>query len=112
MYFAALIAHTREEPSPLVLDQYVTESDACRDIHSLWNDESHDRARARLALHARQVWSISANAEHAVTLVEEAFRRGRAHDAEIEATRRRVASWCRSHGVPDSVLLPNGRGET
>lgn len=61
-------------------------------------------ARNRLAAHVRQVAAISANAEHAVILVEQAAARARVVEAERAEIIERIKSWCQSNGVPAAVV--------
>ena len=89
-------------------DQYRCEMDAVRDIVRLWNEDQGQRACNRLAEHVRQQAHISANAEHGIMLIEQAFKRGRGHDNEIRETIARIKSWCELNHVPADVsALPN-----
>lgn len=55
-------------------EQYRTELDCVTEIVALWKEEQAQRACNRLAEHVRQQANISANAEHAILLVEQAVR--------------------------------------
>lgn len=56
---------------PADFAQYQNESKACCEIYELHRDEQFGRARNRLAEHVRQQATISANAEHAIILLEQ-----------------------------------------
>lgn len=84
--------------------EYVAEENAVQDIARHWNDDEPALARNRLAAHVRQVAVISANAEHAVILVEQAAARARLIEQERSEIIERIRSWCASNGVPASVV--------
>lgn len=66
-------------------DQYRTELECVIEIAALHRDEYSQRACNRLAEHVRQQAKISANAEHAILLIEQATR-------ERDAIRKKYAT--------------------
>jgi len=89
-------------------DQYRCELDAVIEITRLWNGDQGQQACNRLAEHVRQQCEISSNAEHAILLVEQTFKRGREHDKQISDTIERIKSWCKLNGIPAEIPnLPN-----
>lgn len=102
---AGLVRGMNADPArPLRFEDYNKEETAVMDIARHVQADELGLARNRLAAHVRQVAAISANAECAIVLVEQAAARARIVEQERAEIINRIKSWCQNNGVPASVV--------
>lgn len=102
-FIFSFMSHYREVPNVTAaqrFDQYRCELEVVRAIARLVAEDNEQRACNRLAEHVRQQAEISANAEHAILLIEEATRRARSLMPNVKDERAgQVAQSVRKHDL-------------